>query len=177
MTTIELYTPRPSVTEPLQTRTLRPAEAGTVQAVFDGLSARSRLRRFHTGLSELSPRMLKLLSDVRPGHHVAHVGLRHGRPVGIVRWVRYPGPHPSGEVLADLAGEVVDLEQGRGVGRLLATEAMWSARQAGITMFSVFVSDDNPWLRQRLLDLGAVRRSGDDSELWLPVVHPAGLWR
>ncbi|MEP7332133.1 MAG: GNAT family N-acetyltransferase [Terracoccus sp.] len=177
MTTIELHTPETCRTTPLEVRTLRSAEADTVQIVFDGLSARSRLRRFHTGLSELSPRMLHRLSDVSPGHHVAPVGLRHGRPVGIVRWVRYPGQHPSGEVLADLAAEVVDLEQGRGVGRLLVTEAMRSASHAGITMFSVFVSDDNRWLRRRLLDLGAIRRSGDEGELWLPVKHPLKLWR
>ena len=74
----------------LTIRPLAPLEAGPLQAVFQGLSAKSRQLRYHTPVSVLRPAMLRHLTDVDPGRHVAVVATFGGRPVGIGRWLRDP---------------------------------------------------------------------------------------
>ena len=88
----------------LTIRPLAPLEAGPLQAVFQGLSAKSRQLRYHTPVSVLRPAMLRHLTDVDPGRHVAVVATFGGRPVGIGRWLR----DPLRPTEAELAVEVID---------------------------------------------------------------------
>ena len=144
---------------------LEPGDTATVLEIFNGMSETSRFRRFHTGQPAMAPRMMRRLADVDPGCHVAHVALLDGRPVGLVRWIRFPG-QPD---VADLAVEVVDDAHGRGVGRALVRRAAASASAAGITDFLADIAVSNRSVREWATARGAVSDSEDDSAMRLPV--------
>jgi len=94
-------------------RPLEPGEDAALLAVFEGLSARSRELRFLTAMNTLRPSVVRALTDVDGCRHVAWLATVDGRPAGIARYVTIPdGP-------ADLAFEVADAQQGRGLGSLL----------------------------------------------------------
>src|SRR6478735_10097020 len=95
-------------------RPLRHGEVAPVLAVFAGLSPLSRARRFLTGLTRLPALMLAALTDVDGCDHVAWVASVDGRPVGIGRYAR------ADAHTAEVAFEVVDAHQGRGLGWVLA---------------------------------------------------------
>jgi GNAT superfamily N-acetyltransferase len=116
-------------------RPLRNGEAEVIQAVFDRLSARSRLLRFHGAKNVLTRGDLEALSRVDDTHHVL-VALVDGEPVGIARLVR------DGDA-AEVAFAVADEWQGRGVGTLLVDRLAADARAAGITRFVAEVQPDN----------------------------------
>lgn len=67
----------------IRLRPIAAADAAAEQAFFSGLSLDSRHKRFHVGLRELSPSLLKLLTDVDQHQHVAWVAeaLEPGFPV------------------------------------------------------------------------------------------------
>lgn len=116
-------------------RPLRNGDTGVIQAVFDALGPRSRLLRFNGAKNVLKPAELELLARVDGDHHVLVAW--HGRdPVGIGRLVR------EGD-RAEVAFEVADSWQGKGVGSLLAERLAADARTAGITCFHAEVSPDN----------------------------------
>lgn len=122
-------------------RDLRPGERATVQAVFDGLSPASRERRFHGPRPTLSPAMLTALSAADDRDHVVLVaelgwGPRR-RPVGLARLVR------TGPDSAELAVEVVDAAQGRGVGRRLVEATRARAMALGYRVVEADVLEDN----------------------------------
>ena len=111
---------------------VRPLEAGdtdTVHHVFAGLSVTSAYHRFGTGLTLLPPRMAAQLAAVEPGRHRVFVAELDGRPVGLARWIRPRGGRTD-EV--EVALEVGDEWQGRGVGRALLAEVARDARAAGV---------------------------------------------
>ena len=97
-------------------RDLRPDEAGLVEQVFEGLSAHSRYLRFHAPAPRLTASMRAALSDVRRG--VTLVASQDGTPLGIVRVI------PTGPGQGELAVEVVDAAQRRGVGTALIRAAV-----------------------------------------------------
>jgi hypothetical protein len=72
---------------------------------------------------------------MQPDRHVAHVALRAGRPVGLVRWIRW-GETRS----AEIAYEVVDAAQHQGIGLALLRRAARSALASGIEFFLVLPS-------------------------------------
>ncbi len=131
-------------------RPLRPGEVDTLHRVFARLSARSVYLRFHTGMPHLSPSAATRLAAVVPGVHEAFVAERDGTALGVSRWIRYPGV----EGAAELAVEVVDAEQGRGVGSLLVRAAARAAAAAGVRDVLVHVHPDNARV------LGWVQRAG-----------------
>jgi L-amino acid N-acyltransferase YncA len=101
----------------LRVRPLTSADGQTLDAVFDGLSEHSRYLRFHGPVPRLTARARASLLDIDGHRHVA-VAAEAGsagtwEPVGIARVIR------TGPGVAELAIEVVDDWQGRGVGRLL----------------------------------------------------------
>ncbi len=122
-------------------RDLRPDEQHTVQAVFDGLSPASRHRRFHAPVRHLTPRMRQGLADADGRDHVVIVAetgwVRRRRPVGLVRLVR------TAPTVAELAIEVVDAAQGRGVGRRLLAAAKVRAVTLGLRVVVADVLEDN----------------------------------
>ena len=120
---------------------LRPLRAGDVgdvgaeQRFFNGLSLDSRHQRFHVGLRELSPALLKLLTDVDQRLHRAWVveadelAEAAGRPViADARFVR-DAEQPA---VAEFALAVADDWQGRGLGRRLMAHLIQQARQQGV---------------------------------------------
>ena len=119
-------------------RALRNGDTATVAALFERLGARSRERRFCGAKPRLSDRELSLLARVDDTHHVL-VGYVDGdpEPVGIARLVR------DGRS-AEVAFEVADDHQGRGIGTVLTRELAADARAAGITQLEATVCGDNP---------------------------------
>jgi ribosomal protein S18 acetylase RimI-like enzyme len=122
----------------LTIRPLRNGDTGTVGALFDRLGPRSREKRFCAAKPRLSESELTALARVDDNHHVI-VGYLAGdpRPAGIARLVR------DGAV-AEVAVEVADAWQGRGIGSVLARELAADARAAGIRELVATVCGDNP---------------------------------
>jgi ribosomal protein S18 acetylase RimI-like enzyme len=119
-------------------RVLRNGDTATVAALFERLGGRSRERRFCGAKPRLSDRELAHLARVDDTHHVL-VGWVDGdaEPVGIARLVR------DGRS-AEVAFEVADDYQGRGIGTVLTRELAADARAAGITQLEATVCGDNP---------------------------------
>ncbi len=141
----------------------------TVHTVFDQLSSRSVWLRFHTGLPRLTPRMADRLAAVVPGAHEVLVARLDGVAVGLARWHRDPGDHHR----ADVAVEVADAVQGRGIGRRLLAALVESARAAGIRELTAEVLGDNVRVARWLNRLGAVTMPGPDPTVLLQL-EPEG---
>ena len=145
----------------LSIRALVAGDHDTLTTIMAGMSLGSRVARYHSGLPHLTPRMLRHLSDVAPGRHVALVAEQDGAPVGIVRWVR------EDDTTAEIALEVVDAAHGRGVGRALLQAACVSAIEAGIERLVAYVTADNRRVH-RWLHRHAAHREEDRFVIRLP---------
>jgi GNAT superfamily N-acetyltransferase len=121
-------------------RPLRSGDRRTVLEVFAGLSAQSRNLRFLGAKPRLNERDLDLLVDVgRSGHEaVVAVDQETGCSIGIARFVR-DAEAPE----AEIAFEVIDEWQGRGVGRRLVAELALVARSEGILRLRALVDRSN----------------------------------
>ena len=119
-------------------RPLRDGDIDTVLAVFHRLSDRSRRRRFNGAKARLTEQELWALARVDATHH-ALVAYVEGDPdaVAIARLVR------TGQA-AEIAFEVANDYQQRGIGTALAEELLADARAAGITEITALVTADNP---------------------------------
>ena len=119
-------------------RTLRDGDTGTVAALFERLGSRSRETRFCGAKPRLSDNELTALARVDGDHHVL-VGYLDGdpEPAGMVRLAR-------DGAAAEIAFEVADVYQSRGVGSILARELAADARSAGIRDLVATVCGDNP---------------------------------
>ena len=124
--------------------TIRPLtrdDGAALDAVFAGLSSRSRFLRFHSPVPRLTPRVRAALLDVDGRDRVALVAELpdHGgrQPVGIARFVR-TGAHE-----AELALAVVDACQRKGVGRRLLDALGDRAEQLGFTVLFGLVLPEN----------------------------------
>jgi len=122
----------------LTIRSLRDGDTDTVAALFARLGDRSRERRFCGAKPRLTDAELRALSRADSTHHVL-VGYVDGdpEPVGIARLAR------DGRV-AEIAFEVADAYQGRGIGSTLAGELAGDARAAGVEELVATVCGDNP---------------------------------
>jgi RimJ/RimL family protein N-acetyltransferase len=112
-----------------------------VTAVFAGMSPASRRLRYLTSLDELSTAAITALRAVDGQRHVAFVAEvgrgRSRRPVGLGRYVvDAPGR-------AELAYEVVDGWQGRGVGSRLVGALVEAARARGLEELHATVLPEN----------------------------------
>jgi GNAT superfamily N-acetyltransferase len=146
-------------------RRLQPGERATVLAVFAGLSDRSRRLRFLGPKPRLSEHDLDVLVDVGCCGREAVVAIdqARGRAIGIGRFVR-DATAPE----ADVAFEVVDEWQGRGVGRRLAAELARLARDDGILRLRATIEQGNApaiALMRRLGEVVARDYAGGDLEL------------
>lgn len=140
---------------------LSPGDTGTIQQVFAGLSTQSSYQRYQSARSTLPIHTQRRLADVRPGRHVAHVATLGGRPVGIVRWIRSTRLEPAGDCSAELAIEVIDAQQRRGIGRLLMACAVRSAIAAGVDCLHAYIAGSNRSLVRRLVEYGGVPDRAD----------------
>jgi len=119
-------------------RPLRDGDTGTVAALFERLGSRSRESRFCGAKPRLSDSELTVLALVDGDHHVL-VGFLDGdpQPAGMARLVR-------DGAAAEVAFEVADAYQGRGIGSILVRELAADARAAGIRELVATVCGDNP---------------------------------
>jgi ribosomal protein S18 acetylase RimI-like enzyme len=143
-------------------RALRPGDADTVAALFERLGPRSREQRFCGAKPRLTDADLVVLSRVDDRHHVL-VAYVDGdpAPAGIARLVR-------DGTTAEIAFEVADAHQGRGIGSVLALELAADARAAGITSLVATVCGENAAavsLLRRLADTLHVTWRGREREL------------
>jgi ribosomal protein S18 acetylase RimI-like enzyme len=129
-------------------RPLRDGDTETVVALFERLGARSREHRFCGGKPRLSDAELVLLARIDDDRH-ALVGYVDGDPLpaGLARIVRDGSS-------AEVAFEVADAYQGRGIGSTLARELAADARAAGIRELRATVCGDNPPAVSLLRKLG-----------------------
>jgi len=132
--------------EGIVVRPLRNGETEVVQSVFDRLGPQSRLFRFGGVKNVLTQSDLELLSRVDGRHHVL-VAYAESEPIGIARLVR----NGTG---AEVAIEVVDDWQQRGVGRILMTRLAEDARAAGIDRLEATVDPENIPTRKLLRRIG-----------------------
>ena len=156
---------RRRVSNQLRITDLLSGDTAPVRVVFQGLSAKSRYRRFHTGRSRLTADMERKLANVETGRHEAHVALLANRAVGISRWIRDPAEPRS----AELAIEVIDAAQANGIGRQLAAQAARSALAAGVRCFHAYIDEGNQELRDLTLSYGGTVDRHDRGLLRLPV--------
>jgi len=118
-------------------RPLRDRDTDTVADLFARLGSRSRARRFCGAKPRLADAELAALARVDAEHHVLVAYVEDDpRPAGIARLVRAGGS-------AEIAFEVADEYQGRGIGSMLARELAADARAAGITELVATVCGDN----------------------------------
>lgn len=126
-------------------RELGPGEVDVLDAVFAGLSETSRYRRFHGGVPRLSPGTRAALAAVDGRRHLAVAAFAGDEPIGIARLVSMSGA-PAGR--AELAVEVVDAWQGRGVGTRLVAAVLALGADAGFDeVVADVLSDNGPILR------------------------------
>ena len=154
----------------LTIRPLRNGDVDTVESLFRGLGASSRARRFCGAKPRLSDVELAALARVDETHHVLVAYLDGDpAPAGMARLVR-------GGAVGEIAFEVADAHQGRGIGSVLARELAADARAAGITELVATVCGDNQpvvSLLQRLARSLDVRWRGGEREFVLSLVEPS----
>jgi GNAT superfamily N-acetyltransferase len=146
-------------------RRLRAGEREPVLEVFAGLSERSRWFRFLGSKPRLLESDVVRLVDVGCCGREAVVAsdAQTGETVGIARFIRDEGM-PEAEV----AFEVVDEWQGRGVGKRLLAELAELAREQKIFRFRALIASGNAASFALMRGLGEVlvqRRDGAEVEL------------
>jgi len=121
----------------LRIRTLRNGDTDTVEALFARLGPRSREQRFCGAKPRLTDAELTALAHVDRDHHVL-VGYLDDdpQPVGMARLARVGAT-------AEVAFEVADDYQGRGIGSILARELAADARASGIRELVATICGDN----------------------------------
>ena len=121
-------------------RELARSDRAAVAFAFGRLGARSREQRFLAFKPILTARDLALMTDVDHWHHDALIALSPPprAPVGIARYIRLDEFD-----VAEVAVEVVDSWQQRGVGRALVSALGERARRAGIRSFNATMLSNN----------------------------------
>jgi len=140
-------------------RPLRHGDVDTVTSVFERLSERSRRARFNGPKPRLGAAELEQLASAGTNRHALVAYVEGDRqPVAIARLVR------DGHS-AEIAFEVADEYQQRGIGSALTAELLADARAAGITEITALVASDNPAalaLLRRILSALDIRFDGPE---------------
>jgi GNAT superfamily N-acetyltransferase len=152
-------------------RHLADGETEVLDQVFDALSERSRYLRFHAPVARLSDPTRAMLARTGPDRVLmaAFAPAMDGRapqPIGLLRLVEV------GLGRAELAVEVVDGWQGRGIGRRLVRTARTAARQRGYDLLFADVLTENPAMHRLLrteFPEARVVRHGQTFRFVLPV--------
>jgi len=137
---------------------------------FHRMSDEARQQRYLTPATELTAEDLDYLTEVDHRRHEAMVAIdpAEGRLVGSARYVQVPGERDAAEVAAD----VVDDWQRRGVATALLRELSVRARQNGVETFRAYVASDNAVVVDALQRAGAIRTGREGSELEFNVAVP-----
>ena len=150
----------------LPIRRLAGGELRPVLQVFEGLSERSRRLRFLGPKPRLREGELAQLVDVGCCGREAIVATdpATGRAVGIARYVEVSSD------TAEVAFEVVDDWQGRGVGRRLVLALAELASEHGLRRLSASIAVDNPAAMALMRRLGRVEWTAYDAGAYEVVV-------
>ena len=151
----------------VQVRELGSGDAEVLDVVFAGLSARSRYLRFHSPVSRLTAAARRSLTAIGGRHHVALGAFVDGRPIGLVRIVAL------GAGRAELAVEVVDGWQRRGIGTRLVRAARDRAVELGYgELVAEVLAENSAMLRvvRNVFPIARHARVGAELTIVLPVV-------
>jgi RimJ/RimL family protein N-acetyltransferase len=138
----------------VQARQIHSGDSSLLADIFARLSPASRLSRFLVPKLRLTDSELRYLTDIDHHDHEAVIALTRMRaePIGVARFVRDRDDPTSAEV----AVEVVDEWQGRGVGSLLGRHLAARARAEGVAQFTALMSADNTRSQRLLSKLGTL---------------------
>jgi len=123
-------------------RELGPGEFDELDVVFAGLSPASRYHRFNGASPPLLPAVRDALAAVDGSRHIALAAYADDEPVGIARLIA-TRDHPC-----DIAVEVIDRWQGRGIGTHLVLAVVERARTLGHTVVEADILAENRAVRQ-----------------------------
>jgi len=123
-------------------RPIRDEDAEGLARAYTQLSEQSRWRRFLSVAEQIPPGLLRYLTSVDHQSHVAVVAIDPDTEeiLGSARYIRIPGRRP---VTAELAVEVIDRWQRRGLGRVLLHALGRLAQANGVERLLAIVSNDN----------------------------------
>src|SRR6478752_3869259 len=139
-------------------RPIHPSDADAVQAFHVGQSQKSICMRFFAFKSKLSSKELKRFTEVDYKNRVALVITIGGEIMGIGRYDRLDDPEE-----AEVAFNIADAHQGRGIGSILLEHLAAAARENGIRKFSAEVLPQNRKMLMVFSDAGYdVKRHFDD---------------
>jgi RimJ/RimL family protein N-acetyltransferase len=152
----------------VRVRELTAADGAVLDAVFAGLSLQSRYLRFHGAVPRLSAAARRQLTALDGRHHVAFGAFadRNHEPVGLVRIIA------TGDGRAEVAVEVVDAWQGRGVGTCLVRRAKERAAELGYRRLVAEVLAENRAVQALLRGVfpgATASRYGVDITMSLPI--------
>jgi ribosomal protein S18 acetylase RimI-like enzyme len=123
----------------LRVRTLEPSDIVRIAALYNGLSPRSRFLRFMSPIQTISIVGLEHLANIDHDDHEAIGAFDRGELVASAHWFR--SEHRRGR--ADIALEVADRYQRRGVGSRLLTLLRRRARSHDIAEFGATLAAEN----------------------------------
>ncbi|WP_058235657.1 bifunctional acetate--CoA ligase family protein/GNAT family N-acetyltransferase [Devriesea agamarum] len=138
-------------------RPIRPNDADKLQSFHKRQSPESVYFRFFAPMAELSPRDLKKFTVVDYHDRVALIVLIGEDIVGVGRYDR------SGPQEAEVAFNIADAFQGRGLGSILLEHLVAAARERGIRRFNAEVLPTNHRMLAVFTDAGFdIQRTIDD---------------
>jgi GNAT superfamily N-acetyltransferase len=123
-------------------RALGPGEVDVLDAVFAGLSPTSRSQRFRRANPRMQPAVDDAPAAVDGCRHIAVAAYADGEPVGIARLIA------ARDRPCDIAVEVSDRWQGRGIGTHLVLAVVERARTLGHTVVEADILAENRAVRQ-----------------------------
>ncbi|WP_426999011.1 GNAT family N-acetyltransferase [Pseudarthrobacter sp. N5] len=139
-------------------RPIHPSDADALQAFHTAQSQNSIYMRFFAFKARLSGKELKRFTEVDYRDRVALVITIGGEIMGIGRYDRLEDPAE-----AEVAFNIADAHQGRGIGSILLEHLAAAARENGISRFSAEVLPENRKMLMVFADAGYdVRRHFDD---------------
>jgi acyl-CoA synthetase (NDP forming)/RimJ/RimL family protein N-acetyltransferase len=139
-------------------RPIHPSDSDAVQAFHTSQSQNSIYMRFFAFKARLSSKELKRFTEVDYRDRVALVITIGGDIIGIGRYDRLDDPAE-----AEVAFNIADAHQGRGIGSILLEHLAAAARENGIHRFSAEVLPENRKMLMVFSDAGYdVKRHFDD---------------
>lgn len=128
---------------PVVVRPIRAEDKPLLIHALSRLSDESIQRRFLTPKRSFSKGELRYLTEIDTRDHVALIAEDPNEPlhplIAVARFVRWPEDPEA----AEIAIVVADSWQGRGLGSLLGTHLVHSARNRAITRFTATMAADN----------------------------------